>query len=101
MILNLNKKFKNVDGSEMEENSMGRILANALAGIKSKNIDSIKAMGWCDKLYHGNAIEIDLSDLNNLEKFVREEGNFTPLADAQLRIALMNCKSESEKKEEA
>ena len=75
MKLNLNKPILTLDGSPFKEADgsnviLGKTIANALA-MQSKG-DILKFFGWAQKMYKGEAVEMDKSDLNILKGFIEE-----------------------------
>ena len=70
--LNLNKPVKLLDGTSMQDETgdvlVGKVLANYLVNAQSD--DPMKVFGWCQKLYAGDAIELDASDVNKFKSLV-------------------------------
>lgn len=83
--LDLNFKFKNLDGQELNENA-GKLLASSLAAATSG--DSIKQWSIATRLYAGEVLELDQSDFAMINEFVKSSEGFTALAKAQLLNAL-------------
>ncbi|NVM36896.1 MAG: hypothetical protein HWN81_14965 [Candidatus Lokiarchaeota archaeon] len=83
MNLDLNKPIKALDGAELENSNLAKILANTLCG-KTEGIEPIKAMDWALKLHNEGSIEIDSTDAEKLKAFITKEENFTNLLKASL-----------------
>lgn len=86
MKLDLNKPIIGLDRKPMENSNIGRELAPALAFAKTG--DALKLSGWADKLYNGEEIELDKSDLIVLEKFIKEHPGITNLLESQILLEL-------------
>jgi hypothetical protein len=94
MLVDLNKLFVGLDGVAMDnEPKMGQFLANALAfahvppALKDK-LPVLKVMPWAYKLFAGESIEIDKSDLENLCEMIIGLVGATPLVIEQLLLEL-------------
>jgi hypothetical protein len=83
MKLDLNKPVKGLDGADLKDSNLSKILANALCG-KTEGIEPVKAIDWALKLYNEGFIEIDDSDTEKLKNFIEKEENFTNLLKASL-----------------
>lgn len=82
MKINLNKNVVGVDGKELQDSNMGKIIANALAS--SQNGDALKLMDWALKLYNGKELDLDPSDLQVFKDFVLNNQSFTVLLRARI-----------------
>lgn len=85
MELNLNFVIKNVDGEDLMENGNSMTLARALANnlMMSKQGDPVKVWDWCLILAKTGILDVDRSDWQFLEKFVRD-AEISNLLKAQL-----------------
>ena len=90
MLLDMDFKFKSLDGKEIDEEA-SKSLASFLCFQNTSGISSIKATDWALKLYSDGKIEIDNADLDLLDKLI-EESQFTNLGKYQLRQAIKKCK---------
>lgn len=82
MKLNFNWNLKGLDGKEMVNNNAGKVLANALAAQNKGN--SIKLHDWALKLWNGNAIEVDNTDVDVLLALIEESEFLTVLGKAPM-----------------
>ena len=82
MQLILDKNLTGLDGKELPDANMGKILANSLAN--GSGGDSIKYLDWAFKLYNGKSINLDDSDYTKLYKEVENNKQLTRLVNAQI-----------------
>ena len=87
MKINMNKNLMNLDGKEMKDQNMGKLLANILA-TKADGIDPIKAYDWAMTVWKGDDLEIDRSDIDKLKTLVLKTELLTTLAKAQILLSL-------------
>jgi hypothetical protein len=80
--INLNIPAIGLDGKEAEGTNIGQTLAAVLA--MSNAGDPLKYMHWAKKLYAGEELELDPSDLNTLQDFVLNCQQLTNLFKAQV-----------------
>lgn len=86
MKLDLNFALKGLDGKEIGDSNAGKLVGNTLvAGTKG---DALKYYDWGRKLYAGEALEIDRSDLDKIKTFIQESEAMTILAKAQIIEAI-------------
>ena len=90
MKLNLNFNLKSIDGKEINDSHAGKLLGNIL--VSSIKGDALKYYDWGRKLYNGEDIEIDRSDLNNIKSFVESHEQITILAKAQILEVINTAK---------
>ena len=91
MLLDFNFKFRDIKKNEMQNEPIAALtLANFLC-IKTPGLDCSKAMLWAYKLAEDGKIEIDIVDLEILEKLIKES-EFANLAKDQLLFAIKSCK---------
>jgi hypothetical protein len=79
--VNLNFKFKGLDGKELEQNA-GTLLANLLSNSNTKT--PVKFWEWAVKLHKAEAFEITTDDLKLLRDFIEGSEALTALAKAQI-----------------
>jgi len=82
MKLLLDKNLKGLDGKDLPDAHMGKLLANALAN--SGGEESIKYIDWSLKLYNGEEILLDDTDYKKLYNEVESNKMFTRLVKAQV-----------------
>ena len=82
MQLLLDKNLKGLDGNDIPNSHVGKILANCL--VSSAGGDSIKYLDWALKLYNGKPIHLDDADYNKLYKEVEGNKQLTRLVNAQI-----------------
>lgn len=87
MKINLNKNLNGLDGQEIKDTNIGKIVANALAS--SSQGDALKLMTWATKLYNGEQLDLDPSDLITFKEFVNSNQNFNLLLKAQVLETLI------------
>jgi hypothetical protein len=86
MKFNLNKNLLNLDGTEILDSNMGKIVAQSLA--QSSKGDALKQWDWAQKLYKGEELELDLSDSETFKTFIKSNENFPTLTKAQIMEVL-------------
>lgn len=87
--VNLNFAFKGLDGVEMIETNAGKSLGQALASATKG--DPIKHWSLAKRMYDGEILEVDESDLTLVKEFVKSSEGFTALAKAQMLDVLNNA----------
>ncbi len=88
MKIDLNKNLTDLEGKEVENVNIGKIVANAIAA--SGEGDPIKYMYWAKKLYEGEELELDPVDLENFKTFVLNNKGFTNLLKIQVLESIKN-----------
>lgn len=66
--LNFNKSLKDLDGKEINNANMGKILANTL--VSQGKGDPIKYWGWALNINEGKELDLDKSDFEHLKEFI-------------------------------
>ncbi len=84
--VNLNFSIKDLDGNDMPENNMGKVVANTL--VQSAKGDPIKFWGWALKLNNKEELEIDKSDFDTLKNFIKDHEGLTILLKGQFLESL-------------
>jgi hypothetical protein len=80
--INLNNPLTDLDGKEIPDSNIGKIVAQML--VTATKGDALKFMAWALKLHAGESIEIDPSDLETLKSFIKEHEQLTILSKAQI-----------------
>lgn len=81
MKINMNMPILGLDGKELPESNIGKLVAQILAG--SSKGDALKYFHWAQKLYSGEALDLDPSDAELLKNFIKDSEQLTILAKAQ------------------
>lgn len=84
--VNFNVCFKDIEGNVMEQAHVGKSLGNALAGATKG--DALKMWSMAQRIYAGEEIELDPSDLLMIKDFINTTDGFTAMAKAQLLTML-------------
>lgn len=81
--LDLNKNLLDLDGKEIENSNLSRLLAGLL--MSQKTGDSVKFFDWAVTLHKTGIIEVDNADFNTLKTMVKDNSEYlTILSKAQL-----------------
>lgn len=86
-MLDFNQNLKGLDGKDIKDEkdeviTLGKMLANQLA-FTGKG-DALKLFNWAQKMYNGEALDLDKSDESVLKEFIKSNEQLTVLAKAQL-----------------
>ena len=86
-MLDFNKSLNGLDGKALKDQdgndlTLGRFLSGFLASHTKG--DALKFFGWAQKLYNGEAIDLDDSDKETLKEFVKSHDGLTVLSKAQI-----------------
>lgn len=86
-MLDFNTSMKGLDGTEVKDMdgtsiTLGKLLASQLAS--SNKGDALKLFTWAQKVYNGEALDLDPSDETTLKEFIKGNESLTVLAKAQL-----------------
>ncbi len=99
MKINFNALLKNLDGKDMmdggETVKLGRLLGTQL--IQTPKGEVLKHYDWAMKMHHGEPIELDKTDVEYLEKFIKDHEAMPILWKAQLLECISNAKKAAEK----
>lgn len=92
MELNFNKQVTGLSGQplEGENNAMNKILATSLA--YSTAGPATKFMDWAREIYNGGAINVDRTDSEVLEHFIKEHQSLPNLTKVQLLEVIQNAR---------
>ena len=89
MKLNFNKSLQNLDGSEVEQSNMGKLLANVLS--QSNTGEPVKCWEMSLKLFKGEELEVDTTDREMLEGVIKSSQNLSNAGKAQLLLVFKNA----------
>lgn len=81
MKINMNVSILGLDGKELPDSNIGKLIAQVL--VQSSKGDAAKLWFWAQKLYAGEALELDPSDAETLKNFIKDNDTLTILAKAQ------------------
>lgn len=81
MKINMNVPILGLDGKELPESNVGKLVAQVL--VQSSKGDALKFWHWAQKLYTGEPLELDPSDAETLKNFIKENDTLTILSKAQ------------------
>jgi hypothetical protein len=87
MKINLNKSIVDLSGKEIEGSNLGQLVSQLLASSSSKE-NTIKMYYWAQKLYAGEELDLDPTDLSILKSFIEGNEQLTVLAKAQILEAI-------------
>lgn len=93
--IDLNFSIKGLDDVELIGSNASQLVGNFL--VNATKGDALKYYDWARSLYKKESIEVDRSDFETIEKFVREHEQFSNLAKAQIIIALKESEANSNK----
>ena len=89
MKLNFNKSLQNLDGSEVEQSNMGKLLANVLS--QANTGEPVKCWEMSLKLFKGDELEVDTTDKEMLEGVIKASQNLSNAGKAQLLLVFKNA----------
>lgn len=86
-MLDFNVALKGLDGKELKDEkdqpiTIGKMLANQIA-FSGKG-DALKLFNWAQKMYAGEALDLDQTDTDTLKALIKDNDQLTILAKAQL-----------------
>jgi hypothetical protein len=88
MKLNLNLPIVALDGTEIADSNIGKLIAQVLAqGSKG---DALKFWHWAQKLYAGEELDLDPTDAETLKNAIKDNEALTILAKAQALACFSN-----------
>jgi hypothetical protein len=96
MKLDLNTPLLNLEGTAIEDATIGKVLATQLSSASEG--DAVKYMIWATLLYKGSPIEVDKADIAKIEKFVEGHRALTNLAKAAILNAINDQMAEQKPK---
>lgn len=80
--IDLNKAIKDLDGKEIADSNLGKLVAQML--VTSNKGDALKYMAWAMKLHAGETLELDPTDKEVLKNFIKDHEQLTILSKAQM-----------------
>lgn len=85
-MLDFNQPLTGLDGAAVKDEkgqslTVGKLLAGTL--VSANKGDALKFFGWAQKMYNGEALELDKSDETTLKDFIKNSESITILAKAQ------------------
>jgi hypothetical protein len=81
MKINMNVPILGLDGVELPDANMGKLVAQML--VNGSKGDALKYFHWAQKLHKGEALELDPSDSETLKNFIKDNDQLTILVKAQ------------------
>jgi hypothetical protein len=92
-MLDFTKQLVGLDGIAVKDSedrgiTLGQLLSGQLA--QSNKGDALKLFTWAQKLYNGEPLDLDPSDKQTLEDFIKNNEALTVLAKAQLLSVFKN-----------
>lgn len=82
MKIDLNSALVDLDGKEIADSNMGKILAQLL--ISETKGDALKFWDWAMKLHKGEVLDLDKSDQEVFKTFVKETEKLPIITKAQI-----------------
>ena len=80
--IKMNVNLVGLDGVEIPNSNAGKLVANLLA--QDSKGDAIKKFSIAQRLYAGEDVELDASDLMMLKTFIETSEQMTVLAKSQI-----------------
>lgn len=81
MKIDMNKPLLDLDGKQIENETIGKNIARAL--MASNEGDALKQLDWSLKLYNGETIDLDTSDQETMKKAIQDSKMITNLVKGQ------------------
>ena len=82
MKIDLNAPIIDLDGTEINDSNMGKIVAQML--ITETKGDALKFWDWAQKLYKGEILDLDKSDQEVFKNFIKETEKIPVITKAQI-----------------
>lgn len=82
MKIDFNKPLLDLDGKELPDTNIGKILANVLCS-QTKG-DALKLYDWGRSMYKGEILDLDRADQDLLKSQIKDSESLTILAKAQM-----------------
>ena len=82
MKIDLNAPIIDLDGSNIQDSNMGKIVAQML--ITETKGDALKFWDWAQKLYKGEVLDIDKSDQEVFKNFIKDSEKIPIITKAQI-----------------
>jgi len=81
MKINMNTAILDLDGKEIPESNIGKVIAQVL--VQGSKGDALKFWHWAQKMYAGEELDLDPSDSETLKNFIKDNEQLTILVKAQ------------------
>jgi hypothetical protein len=81
MKVNMNTAVLDLDGKEIPESNIGKVIAQVL--VQGSRGDALKFWHWAQKMYAGEELDLDPSDSETLKNFIKDNEQLTILVKAQ------------------
>jgi len=85
--IDLNKNIIDLDGTEIPNSNIGKLLAQFL--ISETEGNALKLWNWAQKFYQGEIVELDLSDYNDLTEMIKRTNKIPIITKAQILEKLL------------
>ena len=82
MKIDLNKSVLDLDGKEIDNANMGKIVANFL--VNESKGDPLKFWEWALKLNKGEVLDLDKSDQDTFKTLIKETEKLPIITKAQI-----------------
>lgn len=82
MKIDLNKSVLDLDGKEIENANMGKIVAQFL--VNESKGDALKFWDWALKLNKGEVLDLDKSDQDTFKTLIKETEKLPIITKAQI-----------------
>ena len=82
MKIDLNAPIIDLDGTEIKDSNMGKIVAQML--ISETKGDALKFWDWAQKLYKGEILDLDKSDQEVFKNFIKDTEKIPVITKAQI-----------------
>ena len=82
MKINLNKNLLDLEGKDLPDSNLGKLVGQLLS--QANEGDALKLWDWARKLYAGKELDLDPSDTQTFEAFIKNNKSLTILAKAQI-----------------
>lgn len=86
MKINFNFNLLDLDGNEIENSNVGKLIANML--VQQSKGDALKFWDWALDLNKGKELDLDSSDYETLKNFIKDNEQLTIIAKAQILKSL-------------
>lgn len=87
MKVNLNTEVIDLNGEKVNGSNLGKTIAEHLA--YSTSGDALKMMSWATKLYNGEELDLDPSDLGTFKEFIKNNNNLSVLIKSRVLEILL------------
>ena len=90
MKVDLNFELLSIDGTPIEGAIAGKLVAQRIATANQG--DALKLFGWATKLYKGDALDLDASDMQVFRSLIENDQELTILTKAQVMEVILAAK---------